>query len=225
MTMFHQDRGACIRIRSGDQEYVDTLANFTVDFGSSPPSLPAGCAERIYEPGRRHALNDAAGHTVAGGPRNWGFGDQVIAVIADLIGAKHERDNPNPTLEQVQARRCLDVNKLRDEYLVCGYSDHVTAKIWQCDTISQGKWTAIGASAGLALLAGTDPAPEFEMIAADNAVVRLSAHDAFALLNGRVMPWVSATMLRARVVKNDILTATSIPAVESIDIAAGWPAP
>ncbi|HEY4723122.1 MAG TPA: hypothetical protein VII92_14810 [Anaerolineae bacterium] len=113
---------------------------------------------------------------------------------------------------------CANVNAERDRRLAAGFADAVTGKTWQCDALSQGKWTAIGASAGLAMVMQIDPPPTFELIAADNSIVTLSALEAFTLTNGRIMPWVSATMLYARAMKN-LIAAETPPA----DIAAGWP--
>jgi len=123
------------------------------------------------------------------------------------------------------AQPAAQINASIDAYcaqrLTSGFADTGaggTGKTWQCDPVSQGKWTAIGASAGLALVMQASPAPTFTMIAADNSTATLSASDAFALINARMLPWVSETILYARTLKNEVL-AGSPPS----NIYAGWP--
>lgn len=108
------------------------------------------------------------------------------------------------------------VDTFRDTRLATGFADAVTGKTFQCDMNSLTFWTAIGASAQGSLSAV--PAPEFVIIAADNTTVSLGPAAAYALTNGRIMPWVSLTMLYARTMKNNIL-AGNPPA----DITQGWP--
>lgn len=122
--------------------------------------------------------------------------------------------HPEPTLDRLAAQ----VAALCDQKLSAGYADAVTGKTFQCDPNSVGKWTAIGASAGFAITMALDPVPDYPIIAADNTIVALAAPDAYALMNARIMPWVSATIVFARTMKNDIL-AGNPPA----DITVGWP--
>jgi hypothetical protein len=68
------------------------------------------------------------------------------------------------------------------------------------------------------LVSATNPPPTFPVITADNSVIELDAAAAFALFQNRVMPWVSATMLYARALK-DRIAAGNPPA----DVEAGWP--
>lgn len=109
-----------------------------------------------------------------------------------------------------------DVDTFRDARLATGFVDATTGKTFQCDAGSRGFLTAIGASAQGTL--AMSPQPTFQIISADNSVVALSSTAAYALTNGRIMPWVSATMLYARTMKNNIL-AGNPPA----DITQGWP--
>jgi len=116
--------------------------------------------------------------------------------------------NPTPTTGQV--------NYLRDQKLATGYTDVTTGKTWQCDDKSVSNWTAIAASAGLAVMSNT--AMTFTLIAGDNTTVTLPAANTYALFNQRVMPWVSNTVLYARTMKNNILAGTP-----PTDYTAGWP--
>ncbi len=111
-----------------------------------------------------------------------------------------------------------DVTAARDARLAAGFADPVTGKTFQCDPVSQGKWTAVGTVAGLAIAMGDSPLPDFALIAADNSIVALTAGDALALVKDRIIPWVSATMLFARTLK-DAIEAGNPPQ----DVAAGWP--
>ncbi len=217
-TWFQITPEGSILVRNGATIYRDTLANFTADHGSAPPALPQGALQQLYEPGKRHFYADADG-VVGGGDMSWAWGDAVIAACDDLLVAQAERlSPPEPTAEQAAAALCDQVNVLRDQRLAAGFADEETGKTWQCDQASIGKWTALGASAGLAIVMALDPPPSFPLIAADNSVVTLAAGDVYALLNGRVMPWVSANVLYARAMKDAIL-AGNAPA----DITAGWP--
>ena len=129
---------------------------------------------------------------------------QIAAVQA--VVAKH---NPStPTTDQVDA--------YRDKRLAAGFADAATGKTFQCDATSRGFLTALGAAAGLAL--SVSPQPTFVIISADNTTVTLNATDTYSLINSRIMPWVSATMLYARTLKNQIV-AGNPPA----DITVGWP--
>ena len=112
----------------------------------------------------------------------------------------------------------LQITTIRNDRLAAGYDDSVTGKTWQCDDSSVGKWTVISASAGISMLAGQSPEPRFDLIAADNTKVTLTATEVFDLFNRRVMPWVSATMLRARDLKNMAIAGTAPD-----DLTKGWP--
>lgn len=110
------------------------------------------------------------------------------------------------------------VDAFRDARLAAGYADTTTGKTYQADPTSIALLTPIGAAAGLAVTMATSPPPNFEIIAADNSIVTLSTADTYALLHGRIMPWVSATMLYARTLKNAIAAGNP-----PTDVTAGWP--
>lgn len=110
----------------------------------------------------------------------------------------------------------LQVDAIRDGRFNSGFADETTGKTYSCDPISVSRWTAVGAAAGLAVL--MNQTPTFQIITADNLIVTLTAAEAFGLLQGRVMPWFSATAIYARQMKDAILAGKS-PA----DITVGWP--
>lgn len=113
-----------------------------------------------------------------------------------------------------------EIDGYRDARLAAGYADATTGKTWQCDDRSIARWTAIAASVQPWALGLTQTiAPTLPpLIAADNTAVTLSAADAYALLQGRIMAWVSATVLYARTLKDQV-DAGAPPA----DITVGWP--
>jgi hypothetical protein len=110
------------------------------------------------------------------------------------------------------------IDAFRDKRLAAGFADTMTGKTWQCDDASIGRWTAISASAGLSLVMSVNPEPSFTLIPADNSLVTLTASETFALFNQRAMPWVSATTIYARQMKDNVVNGNP-PA----DITAGWP--
>lgn len=112
----------------------------------------------------------------------------------------------------------LKIEDVRNRRLSDGYVDAVTGKTWQCNDSSIGKWTAMAASAGMAVITQQNPEPEFQLIAADNTLITLTASDVFALFNQRVMPWVAATMIHARQLKDQAIAGTAPD-----DLEQGWP--
>ena len=114
----HHTPDGFIVVRSGTDQYNDTLANFTADYGVTFPPLPQDAIERIYIQGVRHSIIGDDG-VMGGGPMPWPFGNQLINNIHVGIDAQTARqpppplppDPPAPTPEQV-ARRAQ-----RDAYL------------------------------------------------------------------------------------------------------------
>ena len=119
---------------------------------------------------------------------------------------------PTPTLEDNETA----VDKQRDSLLATGYFDSKTGKTFQCDSVSRGFLTAVGASAASALM--VTPQPNFVLIASDNTTVTLDASDTFALINGRIMPWVSNMIMFGRNLKNLYIAGTPPASIET-----GWP--
>jgi hypothetical protein len=94
MICFHQRPDGDVTVYAGNDAvgYIDTLANFETDYGLVEP-LPVGVDERIYEPGKRHALMSKS-NVIGGGEMPWAWGDQVIARLDALILQKREREYP-----------------------------------------------------------------------------------------------------------------------------------
>lgn len=91
--MVHQNPDGFVIIHSVDKEYVDTLANFQADFGTTIPALPAGANDRVYQPGIRHPIM-GGGNVVDGGPVPWPLGDGWITNIAAGLAAQAARQPP-----------------------------------------------------------------------------------------------------------------------------------
>lgn len=126
--------------------------------------------------------------------------------------------SPTPTNFAQPPMATTDVDAFVINRLAAGFADATTGKTWQCDDSSIIKWTALASVAGIALAMNTTPAPTFTLIAADNSLITLTASQLYALFPTRIMPWVSATIMFARVMKDNIL-AGNPPA----DITVGWP--
>lgn len=91
MRMLHQHPDGLIFVRTDEGHYGETPANFQTDYGKNLPALPPGITERIYEPGKRHALVRGS-DVVDGGPLQWPEGDAVLAKAKDLLARKKARD-------------------------------------------------------------------------------------------------------------------------------------
>jgi hypothetical protein len=126
--------------------------------------------------------------------------------------------SPKPTAYALPPLITNDVDAYAKARLAGGFVDAITGKTWQCDDASLLKWTALAASAGLAIVMNITPLPTFAVIAEDNSVVVLTSAQVFSLFSARVLPWVSATIFFSRAMKNNIL-ANNAPA----DITSGWP--
>jgi hypothetical protein len=91
LPQFHQHPDGLIYIRvSSKQFYMDTPANFVLDFGQPIPALPAGANERLYIQGKSHALLNREG-LVAGGEMPWKYGDVAIYGLQQILQRQKDR--------------------------------------------------------------------------------------------------------------------------------------
>lgn len=157
--------------------------------GSSSISLPAGQSTKA-DPGNVSQIGGRVFH----------------GVFVD-IGA------PDPTTADL----CAAVQSFCSQRLAAGYADATTGKTWLTDPTSIANFTAVGSAAALAV-AANNTSTSFSLIAADGSINQMTAANAYALLSGRVMPWVSATIVYSQTMVNGILAGT-VPA----DITQGWP--
>lgn len=93
MKMVQQTPDGLIYVRDGTKVYGDTTANFTLDFGETPPTLPANANDRVYEVGVRHPIM-GGGDIIAGGPIPWDVGDRWINNIDAGLAAQAARPPP-----------------------------------------------------------------------------------------------------------------------------------
>lgn len=98
--MVHQHPDGFVYVRrDGKTLYGDTTENFLDDFKIDLPALPDGADERIYEPGRRHAIQN--GDTIVeGGPLQWLVGDTITANLNKGVAAFKARQAPLPPATQ-----------------------------------------------------------------------------------------------------------------------------
>lgn len=157
----------------------------------------------------------------------------IVAVFANpqpnIPGVAAIADN-DPKLTawnaaQASAALCDKVDAVRNARLVSGFADTGnggTGKTYACDDASIGRWTAMAASAqpfAMGIAPNGLTPPSYQPIPTDNSIPSpMTASAIYALFEGRVMPWVAATVIYGRTMKNNIL-AGNPPA----DITQGWP--
>lgn len=114
---------------------------------------------------------------------------------------------PEPTAEQIAARRRTAIDAERDTRIAAGFT--FGGVRFQLDSESQDKVTAMGAAAKFAVLGGAqagnlrwaDPDRDFSWIATDNSQVEMDAPTMSAFADA-AMQWVYAHTLAARALKD-----------------------
>lgn len=92
MAKVHDGR---VLIRSGGQEYLDTVENFALDaeqpFEALPPSPPGRPAYigRTYIPGEKHNLTDGRKNVPVS--ETWTFGESLFPRVPELLAAQRAR--------------------------------------------------------------------------------------------------------------------------------------
>lgn len=133
-----------------------------------------------------------------------------LALIEQVFTAHDQTSPANAKADVIDSIDALCTAKLD-----AGYSDAVTGKVFQTDDVSRANFTG-AAAACLAALATSNPMT-FDLIPKDNQTITgLSATACLAILM-RMFGWVSATVIYARDLKNQILAG------QNPDITAGWP--
>jgi hypothetical protein len=103
MSQFQIHPDGLVFVRTPNGQYVDTLADFAVDFGQPIPALPPGATGLFYEQGGRFFASVPPGNQVGPAPFESLFCDQAIAAIVTLLAEQDLRRNPPPTLAQAKA--------------------------------------------------------------------------------------------------------------------------
>jgi len=131
----------------------------------------------------------------------------------------------NAAIDMAVGKKCADIADHLDQLLQAGFADDDLHKVFKCDDSSLIRWNAVGSSALGAIVFNTQPAPVFELICTDNSKVYLNPAEAFGLLNGRAMPWVSKITLNARTHKDAVLALGqqgNLTDIANYDFSGGW---
>jgi hypothetical protein len=112
MKSVHQHPDGMVFVRVDGEVYADTKENFERDFSVTFPPLPEGAIERIYDQGRRHAIQ-AEGDVIGGGEMPWKLGDQVINGLGTALKNKKQRDDALEQLRREEQRVAVE-RQLRD---------------------------------------------------------------------------------------------------------------
>jgi hypothetical protein len=97
-----------IRVCAPGGNYLDTWANFALDFGSALPALPSSPANvrgRIYVQGVRNDIVDGTLKQIDADTMPWDLGDQIIAAVPSMLTAQMARRFPPDGLLQKQAAK------------------------------------------------------------------------------------------------------------------------
>ena len=127
-----------------------------------------------------------------------------------------------PTLADNRAAKAASARQIFDGLIAAGFS--YQSALYQIDAESQAR---IAAANVIALGSIADPAnspwpADFYWIAADNSHVPMSAQTICAF--GRaVAGYIGGCILQLRTIKDAIAAAANQPALDAIDIAAGYP--
>lgn len=102
-----------IWVRTDEGTYFGTRGDFEFEFGENLERLPEGALERVYEPGKRHAIQNSE-TIIAGGDREWSFGDRVIAAFVKLKAAQTAREKRQQEENEVRGR--IELERLSKEW-------------------------------------------------------------------------------------------------------------
>lgn len=83
MKMLQQHEGMVI-VRLDKDLYMETAETFEADYGFPMPVLLSKYDERLYEPGKRHALS-FENSVIDGGEMPWPEGDAILAALPTLM--------------------------------------------------------------------------------------------------------------------------------------------
>lgn len=125
----------------------------------------------------------------------------------------------SPNLAKAQAQIVAAIDAKVDALFAVGIP--YAGKQLQLDDRSQGRITAAGASAKLALLANPATPWSIQWIMLDNTLMTLTAQQMSDVADA-AMEQVSAWVLNARVHKNAVLALTDGAAVLTYDFSTGW---
>jgi hypothetical protein len=93
--MVQQNADGMIFVRTPGGTYMDTIANFQLDFNDTVSPLPQGANDRVYDQGVRHAISNNF-TIIAAGHMPWPQGDAWIANISAGLSAQAARIAAKP---------------------------------------------------------------------------------------------------------------------------------
>jgi hypothetical protein len=91
MSMVQQNADGLVFVRTPNGTYMDTIANFQLDFNDTVPALPQGANDRVYDQGIRHAISNGL-TIIAGGHMPWTQGDGWINNVATGLANQSARN-------------------------------------------------------------------------------------------------------------------------------------
>lgn len=99
MAQFHFHPDGIVYVRAVGGVYVDTPENFLLDYGTTPPALPHGVAQALYDDSEQVLqFFDAKNNQLGVGQKGaWPIADAAIANIAGIFAAQAKRMAPNAT--------------------------------------------------------------------------------------------------------------------------------
>jgi len=109
-----QQHGGLVFVRIDGDTYMETPENFEGDYGSPMPALASSFDERVYEPGKRHALS-FENSVVDGGEMPWPEGDAIIEAAPALISKQATRRQAEQEAQQQQAQQVVMVDRAQAE--------------------------------------------------------------------------------------------------------------
>ena len=110
---YHEGSEGMIWVRTDEGHYFGTRGDFEFEFGENLERLPEGALERIYEPGKRHCIQNSE-TIIAGGEREWKFGDRAIAAFAKLKAAQKVREKRQQ--DEAEARASKEIEQKLKEW-------------------------------------------------------------------------------------------------------------
>ena len=109
-----QQHGGTIYVRIDGDTYMETPENFADDYGSPMPSLESSFDERVYEPGKRHALA-FENSVIDGGEMPWPEGDAIIEAAPMLLGKQATRRQAEQEAQQQQVQQVVTMDREQAE--------------------------------------------------------------------------------------------------------------
>lgn len=192
--------------------------------------IPAGCVE-VQPPelaAKQAAVWSGAEWTIVADYRGETWYDGATALIINFVGDPAERGYsstaPEPTLEDIRSAKIAAITEAADALLKVGAPVDGGLHV-SLDDGSRADLTAMAATA-TAASAGSVPWPESYSrgwITIENTRIALATPAAGLVLAAAAGDYYAAIVQHRRDLKDAALAAKDAPAVDAIDVTAGWP--